>query len=159
MRHPVRSGRHTIVFLVLLAMLILWLSVSGLLVFARGDPEAVLRTTFSRSSRADAFEHLNGIAYPAWLILSSRVLIAIAAARFGGADVLAVLVIGPVIALVICLLNEDRSDPNWFVAVAVCTIGWMVSTFVGGVYWGLRRTVNARISKTPPPPPDDLRNG
>jgi heme/copper-type cytochrome/quinol oxidase subunit 4 len=51
-----------------------------------------------------------------------------------------VLLIGPAIAVIICLLIEDRSDPNWFVVVAVCTIGWLVSTIVGSVYWRLRTT-------------------
>ena len=43
-------------------------------------------------------------------------------------------------AVIICLLNEDWSDPNWFVIVGVCTIGWLVSTIVGGVYWRVRTT-------------------
>ena len=48
--------------------------------------------------------------------------------------------IGPAMAVIICLLNEDWSDPNWFVIVGVCTIGWLVSTIVGGVYWRVRTT-------------------
>jgi hypothetical protein len=61
---------------------LLWLSHSGLLVVAWGDPEAFLWTTFGRQSRADAFEHLNGVPFPFWLVHSPLVLIAIAAGRF-----------------------------------------------------------------------------
>jgi hypothetical protein len=131
-------GRHALVLLPLVALLTLWLGVSGLLVFARGDPEAFLQATFGRFSRADAFKHLNNITYTAWLIHSSLLVIAISAVRCGRTDVLAVLLIGPIITLVICLLDEDWSDPNWVVVVGVCTIGWLASTIVGGVYWGLR---------------------
>jgi hypothetical protein len=122
------------------ALVFLWLSLSGLFVVAWGDPEAFLWATFGRHSRADAFEHLNGVSFLFWLVHSSLVLIAIAAARFRRSDVLTALLIGPVIALIICLLDQHWSDPNWFVVVAVCTIGWLVSTIVGGVYWSLRPT-------------------
>jgi hypothetical protein len=39
----------------------LWLGLTGLLVVSWGKPEALLRTTLGRFSRADAFEHLNGV--------------------------------------------------------------------------------------------------
>ena len=68
---------------------------------------------------------------------SSLVLTAIAAARYRRLDVLVVLLIGPVIALVIGLLGQTWADPNWFVVVAVCTIGWLVGLVVGGVYWSV----------------------
>ena len=121
------------------ALVVLWFGLSGLLVVARGDPEALLRTTFGRHGRADAFEHLNGISVLFWLVHSSLVLTAIAAARYRQSDVLAVLLIGPVIALAIGLLGQTWLDPNGFVVVAVCTIGWLVGTVVGGVYWRLKR--------------------
>lgn len=126
--------------LALAALVFLWLCLTGLFVVARGDPEAFLWATFGRFSRADAFKHLNGVSFLFWLVHSSLVLVAIAAARFRRSDVLMTLLIGPAIALIICLLDQNWSDPNWFVAVAVCTIGWLVSTIVGGVYWGLRPT-------------------
>ena len=108
------------------ALVLFWFGLSGLFVVARGDPEAFLRTTFARSSRADTFEHLNGLSVPFWLVHSSLVLIAMAAARYRRSDVLTVLLIGPVIALAIGLLGQAWSDPDWFVVVAVCTIGWLV---------------------------------
>jgi hypothetical protein len=117
------------------ALVVLWLGLSGLLVVARGDPEAWLRATFGRYGRADAFEHLNGVSFLFWLVHSSLVLTAIVAARYRRSDVLAVLLIGPVIGLAIGLLGQTWSDPNWFIVVAVCTIGWLVGTVVGGVYW------------------------
>jgi hypothetical protein len=87
-------GRHTLVTLVLVALVFLWLSLSGLLVVAWGDPEAFPWTTFGRYSRADAFEHLNGVSFLFWLVHSPLVLIAIAAARFRRSDVLTALLIG-----------------------------------------------------------------
>jgi hypothetical protein len=122
------------------ALVVLWFGLSGLLVVGRGDPEAFLRATFGRHGRADAFEHLNGISVLFWLVHSSLVLTAIAAARYRRSDVLAVLLIGPLIAMVIGLLGQTWSDPNWFVVVAVCTIGWLVGTVVGGVCWRVKPT-------------------
>jgi hypothetical protein len=87
-------GRHTLVTLVLVALVFLWLSLSGLLVVAWGDPDAFLWTTFGRYSRADAFEHLNGVSFLFWLVHSPLVLIAIAAARFRRSDVPTALLIG-----------------------------------------------------------------
>ena len=43
------------------------------------------------------------------------------------------------IALLIGLLGQSWSDPNWFVVFSVCTIGWLVGTVVGGLCWTLRR--------------------
>jgi hypothetical protein len=116
----------------------LWLGLSGLLVVARGNPETFLATTFGRFSRADAFEHLNGVSIVLWSVHSSLVLIAIAATWCRRTDVLAVLTIGPLIALAIALLGQRWADPNWFVVVAVCAIGWLVGTVVSGVYWVLK---------------------
>ena len=124
---------------VLGALVISWIGLSGLLLFVRGDLEAFLRSTFGRFSRADAFEHVNDIAGTFWLMHSLLVLIAVAAARHRRPDVLAVLIIGPVIALSIGLLRQAWSDPNWFVIVAVCTIGWLVGAVIGGLYWALKR--------------------
>ena len=131
------------------AIVITWLGLSGLLLLARGDPEAALRGAFGRRARADAFEHLNGIASTFWTAHTSLALIAIAAARTRRRDVLYVVLIGPVIALMICLPGQDWSDPNWFVVVAVCTIGWLVSTVVGATYWALRPTARPATAKPP----------
>ena len=49
---------------------------SGLLPVAWGDPEAFLRSAWSRYRRADAFEHPNGISVLGWLVHSSLVLTA-----------------------------------------------------------------------------------
>jgi hypothetical protein len=50
-----------------------------------------------------------------------------------------VLTIGPVIAGAIALLGQRWADPNWFQVVALCAIGWLVGTLVGGVYWVIKR--------------------
>lgn len=124
------------------AVLVLgWLGLSALLLVAKGNPEAALRGALGRHARADAFEHLNGIAIPFWTVHTSLTLVAIAAARSQRSDVLGVLPIGPAIALLIGLLGQDWSDPNWFVVVAVCAIGWLVSTVVAVGYWVLRPTL------------------
>jgi hypothetical protein len=132
-------GRQT---LVLATLVSLWLGLTGLLLVSRGNPEAFLLRNLGRYSRADAFEFLNtGLPF-FWSVHSCQVLMAIAAALFRRTDVLTVLLIGPVIALVINLLGQEWSDPNWYVFVAVVTIGWLVSTIVGGVYWSLRPTAS-----------------
>jgi hypothetical protein len=115
-----------------------WLGLSGLLVVARGNPEAFLATTFGRFSRDDAFEHLNRVLIGLWSVHSFLVLIAITATWHRRTDVLAVLIIGPVLALAIALLSQRWADPNWFQVVAVCAIGWLVGTVVGGLYWVLK---------------------
>jgi hypothetical protein len=130
-------GRNT---LTLAVLVFVWLSLSGLLLVSWGNPEVFLRRALGRYSRADTFEFLNGISVLFWLVHSALLLVGIAAARARRSDVVTVLLIGPAIAVIICLLNEDWSDPNWYVIVAVCTIGWLVSTIVGGVYWRLRPT-------------------
>jgi hypothetical protein len=116
---------------------LLWVGLSGLLVVTRGKPEAFLTTTFGRSSRADAFEHLNGVSTLVWSVHSLLVLTAIAATRYRRTDVLAVLIIGPAIAASIALLGQQWADPNWFEVVAVCAIGSVAGTVVGSAYWVL----------------------
>ena len=132
-------GRQT---LVLATLVSLWLALTGLLLVSRGNPEAFLLGNLGRYSRADAFEHLNSGLPFFWFVHSSLVLTAIAAARFRRTDVLTVLLIGPVIALAFNLFYQKWSDPNWYVFVAVGTIGWLVSTIIGGVYWSLRPTAS-----------------
>ena len=122
-----------------LAVLVaLWFGLSGLLFVTRGKPEAFLATTFGRFGRADAFEHLNGISILLWPVHSFLVLTAIAATRCRRTDVVAVLMIGPVIAVAIALLGQRWADPNWFEVVEVCAIGWLVGTVVGALYWVLK---------------------
>jgi hypothetical protein len=129
--------------LVLATLISLWLALTVLLLVSRGNPEAFLLRNLGRYSRADAFKHLNS-GLPFFLFVHScQVLTAIAAARFRRTDVLTVLLIGPVIALVFNLFYQEWSDPNWYVVVAVGTIGWLVSTIVGGVYWSLRPTASS----------------
>jgi hypothetical protein len=129
------------------ALASLWLVLSGLLVFTRGKPEAFLLTTFGRFSRDDAFEHLNGVSVLVWSVHSLVVLMAIAAARYRLTDVLTVLMIGPVIATTFVLLSQNWADPNWFIVVAVCSIGWMVGLVVGSVYWALKPHSQALTSQ------------
>jgi len=116
----------------------LWLGLSGLLAVSRGKPEAFLATTFGRFGRADAFEHLNGVAILIWSVHSILVLIAIAATRYRRTDVLAVLMIGPVFAASIVLPVQRWPDPNWHEVVSVCSIGWLVGSVVSCGYWVLK---------------------
>jgi hypothetical protein len=118
-------------------LVLFWFGLSGLLIVAWGDPEAFLRTRLARSSHADTFEHLNGVSVPFWLVHSCLNLMAMAAARYRRSDVMTVMMVGPIIALAIGVLGQTWSDPDWFVVVAVCTIGWLVGAVVGALYWGL----------------------
>jgi len=128
-----------------------WLGLTGLLIASWGQPEAFLLKTFGRFSRDDAFEHLNGIAVIAWAVFSVLVLIAMATTRYGRPDVLAVLMIGPVIAASIVLIDQHWTDPNWFVIVAVCSIGSLVGSVVGVAYWVLRHQGPPRSPDGVPP--------
>jgi hypothetical protein len=116
----------------------LWLGLTGLLVVSRGNPEAFLLTSLGRFSRADAFEHLNGISTLVWSLHSLLMLMAIVAIWQRRTDVLTVLMIGPVIAVAIALLGQRWADPNWFDVVAVCAIGWLVGIVVGCGLWILK---------------------
>ena len=117
----------------------LWLGLSGLLVVARGEPEAFLLATFGRFCRDDAFENLNRVSVVFWWLHSLLVVVAIAATWYRRTDVLTVLMIGPALALVIALLGERWADQNWFLIVAVSSICWLVSTFVGVIYYIVKR--------------------
>lgn len=119
-------------------LLLIWIGLSWLLVVSRFDPETILRTTFARHSHPDAFIALNrGMAY-FWLAHSGLSLTAISASWSRRTDVLVVLLIGPAIALGVGVLGQEWSDPNWVVFVGVCFMGWLASTLVGLIYWGLR---------------------
>jgi hypothetical protein len=48
---------------------------------------------------------------------------------------LLVLMIGPGIALLFCLVFEQWSDPNWHNVLSICSISWLVGIFVTGCYW------------------------
>src|SRR5215203_5451184 len=72
--------------LVLATLVSLWLALTGLLLVSRGNPEAFLSGNLGRYSRADAFEHLNSGLPFFWVVHSSLVLTAIAAARFCRTD-------------------------------------------------------------------------
>ena len=125
----------------LAALVLLWLGLSGLLVVSRGNPEAFLVKSFGRFSMDDAFVNLNGVTVGLWYVHSFPTLIAVAAVWYRRPDVLAVLMLGPVMASVIALPGQRWSDPNWFDVVAVCVICWLVSSVVGVVYWVLRRGI------------------
>jgi hypothetical protein len=120
------------------SMLLLWIGLSWLLVASRCDSETFLRTTFAGYSRPDAFNALNKAMAYFWVAHSCLSLAALSAAWFRRPDVLAVLQIGPAMALGLGVLSQRWSDPNWFVFVGVCLMGWLASTLVGFVYWGVR---------------------
>jgi len=134
------------------ALTLPWLGLTVLLLVARGDPEALLRRAFVGRARTDAFEHLNGVSTSFWIAHTCLAAVGIAAARSRRAHVLQVLLIGPLMAAAICLIGQDWSDPNWFVVVAVCTIGWLVSTAVAAAYWVSRPAVapNSVGEREPP---------
>jgi hypothetical protein len=100
--------------------------------------------TFAGHSRPDAFHDLNRAALLFWVIHSCLVLTALSATGLRRPDVLVVLLVGPAIGMVIGLLSQDWSDPDWVVFVGVCLMSWLASTLVGLVYWGIRpRTKSA----------------
>ena len=139
----------TLVFLVSI-----WFGLTGLLSVGWGQPEALLVRTFGRYSMHDAFEHLNDISTHVWSVHSLLVLIAIAAKWHRRTDVLTVLMIGPVIAAMIVLIDQRWTDPNWSDIVAVCSIGSLVGSVVGLTYWFLMpRKVR------PGPPLDVISHG
>jgi hypothetical protein len=134
-----------------LALLVaIWLALTSLLIVSWGRPEAFLVRTFGRFSMHDAFDHLNDVSTLVWSIHSILVLVEVAARWQRRTDVFAVLMIGPVIAATIVLIDQRWTDPNWCDAVAVLSIGSLVGLVVGLAYWVLRpRKVR------PGPPLDD----
>lgn len=120
------------------ALALLWIGLSGLLIACRGDPESFLQRTFVGHSRSDAFHNLNRTVFLFWVVHSCLVLTALTATWFRNPDILVVLLIGPAIGLIIGSLIQDWSDPNWVVFVGVCLMGWLASTLVGLVYWGVK---------------------
>jgi hypothetical protein len=133
---------------ILAVLVLLWLGLSGLLVVSHGQPEAFLDNNLGHFSRHDAFQNLNGISGLAWSIHSLLTAIAIAATWFRRPDVLGVLMIGPAIAISLVLVEEDWADPNWFVVVAICSIGGLVGAVVAAGYW-VARPGKGRQGKRP----------
>jgi hypothetical protein len=130
-------------FVTLAFILATWLALSTLLIATRGNLEALLATTIGRLVRPDAFKFVNGVSVLLWCVHSCLAVIAIAASRWHRGDVVALLLIGPVIALAIALLGQRWDDPNWHDFLAVCTIGWFVSTVVASCYWLLKGRIYA----------------
>ena len=122
-------------------LLALWAGLSVLLIVSLGDAEALLTRSFAGASRADAFEFLNGVLKLFWFIHTGLALVAFFAVWCRRPDVLVSLLIGPAICLVINAVSQNWSDPNWFLFVGVCTMGWLASLLVGLLYWGVRRVV------------------
>src|SRR4051794_22777870 len=120
------------------ALLLLWIGLSWLLVVSRGDPETFLRTAFAGYSMPDAFHDLNRAAFLFWVVHSCLILTALSATRLRRPDVLIALMVGPAIGMVLGLLSQRWSDPDWVVFLGVCLMGWLASTLVGLVYWGVR---------------------
>ena len=116
-------------------LLLVWLAASVLILIGRGDVESLLGSAFGHHVRPDAFEGLNQIAVPSWASQSILVSLALVAAWHRRVDIFLVLLIGPGIALLLCLGPEQWSDPNWYNVLAVCSIGWLVGTLVTGCYW------------------------
>jgi hypothetical protein len=121
-------------------MLLLWIGISGLIFVSRGRPETFLRTSFATYSRPDAFYALNRTMRYFWVAHSCLTLTALSATWFRRSNVLVILLIGPAMALGLGVLSQRWSDPNWVVFVGVCLMGWLASTLVSLVYWGVRST-------------------
>jgi hypothetical protein len=128
----------------LAVMLVLWVGLSMLLIWSRGDPEALLKAFFAGASRPDAFTFLNRGLKLFWSIHTGLVLVAVFAVWFRRPDVLVSLLIGPAICLFLGAVSQQWSDPNWFLFVGGCTMGWLASLIVGLLYWGIRRV--ARVA-------------
>ena len=139
----------TLVFLVSI-----WFGLTGLLIVSWGRPEAFLVRTFGRYTIHDAFDHLNDSSTLVWSVHSLLVLIAMAAKWHRRTDVLTVLMIGPVIAAMIVLIDQRWTDPNWSDIVAVCSIGSLVGSVVGLTYWFL---IPRKVR--PGPPLDAISHG
>ncbi len=125
-------------------LFVVWIGLSALLLFGRPDLEGFLQMTFRHVSRPDAFEQINGVALQLWVVHSSLVLIALAAAWFRRPDVIVVFEVGLVLALVFALISQEWKDPNWFEIVAVTTICELVSAIVAVVCWHVVRVGNPR---------------
>jgi hypothetical protein len=119
-------------------MLLIWIGLSWLLVVSQGRPESFLRASFAGNSRPDAFNDLNRTLSYFWAVHSCLFLTALSASWFRRSDVLVVLLIGPAMALGLGVLSQQWNDPNWSVFVGVSLMGWLASTLVGLVYWGVR---------------------
>jgi hypothetical protein len=126
-------------FWIVAPLLLVWLAASVLILIGQGDVESILGSAFGRHTRPDAFERLNRIAVPFWVSHSVLASLSILAAWHRRVDILLVLLIGPAIALLICVSTQQWSDPNWYVMLAVCSIGWLVGGLVTGCYWFANR--------------------
>jgi len=142
MHQPARAslGKHVLVAVVMLGLAALWLGLCALAVASKGDPEAGLKAAFGRYSMADAFKHINGGFFLFWAAHSCLIAAAAAALRLRRLNEFEVLLLGPAMALGICMLSERWSDPNWPDILGICAIGWFVSVVVSMGYWGLRPT-------------------
>src|ERR1700679_710109 len=93
-------------------LVLLWLGLSGLLVLARGRPEALLTTAFRRFSRDHSLEYLDGVSVDFCWVHSFLVVVGSIAIGCRRNDVLVVLMIGPIMALAFALLGQQWTDPN-----------------------------------------------
>jgi hypothetical protein len=123
---------------IVISLLVVWLAVSVLILIGRGDVESLLGSAFGRNVRPDAFEFLNQIAVSFWASHSLLASLAFLASWQRRVDVLLVLMIGPVIALLVCLASQEWSDPNWHNVLAVYSIGCVVGTLVTVFYWWVK---------------------
>ncbi len=134
-RAPLAGRRAELLRIGMIApLLLVWFAVSTLVLIGRGDVERLLHSTFGHQARPDAFEGLNQVASLFWAVIGGHLGLALVAAWRRRIDVLLVLLIGPGIALGLCVLLENWSDPNWHNVIGVCTIGWLVGTLVAGGY-------------------------
>jgi hypothetical protein len=115
----------------------------------RGNGATWLRLQVRCSGDYGAFGLIDTYHQPEFVVIQYRMLaVAIAAARCRRSDVLAVLLLGPAIALPICYFGEEWSDPEWFLVPAVCMICWIVSTAVGGSYWIVSKLRRAEVHES-----------
>lgn len=128
-----RSSRWQIAVLTLLALL--WITLSALLVLARGDVEAYLLNIFKDSVRPDAFVRLNRTFLLMWIAHSCLLVLGLVAATVHKRDLFTVLIIGPSLAIAIALFLQQWSDPDWNTFTGICVVGWLASIVAGGVYW------------------------
>ena len=115
-----------------------WLGLTFFILFSRGQQGELLQRAFGRANRPDAFHGFAEASYWFWVVHTAWTLLAVAAIRCRQRDVLITLAIGPLFGLAFGGGPQDWTDPNWFAALAVCTIAWFVGTIVAGAVWRAR---------------------
>ncbi len=123
----------------IIPLLLLWTVISTFIMLGQGDVEGLLESTFRHHVPHDAFFALNRIIPIFWASLTILLTLAFLATRQRRTDVVLILLAGPILAFLLCVISEDKSDPNWYDILAISTIACFVSALVSCCYWSIRR--------------------